>query len=60
MKRSFKNFLILTSAISIGATSIIIWIESLYGLADLFLGAACCVVATGMLLSTKQIINLLK
>jgi len=60
MKRSMSNFVLVTLFVSILSASLITWLESLYGITNIFLGATCCVFATGMLLSVKQLINHLK
>lgn len=57
MKKSFRNFLLLTTSISVIATLILAVIEYFIGAANLFIGAVSLVLIIGTILPIANIIK---
>lgn len=57
MKKSFRNFLLLTTSISVIATLILAVIEYFIGTANLFIGAVSLVLIIGTILPIANIIK---
>ena len=57
MKKSFKNFVILTLAVSIIAATLIMFLENLLGVANVFMAAVIITLIASFAVSVRQLVK---